>query len=517
MPSIRNQAPSLRARTNLGKSESAQAVATERLSSGLRINHAADDAAGEAIAHHFTAQIRGQHQAARNASDGISLTQTIEGALGQMDQSLQRIRELAVQSQNGSNSLEDLRAIQAEIDQQLGEIERISHQTRFNNLNVLAEDASIPLQIGAHDGDTLDINTRLVNTRTLNLDRIDVVHDPRLGGAVDKTVIDTEPAPAPAPAAPPPAVAPPPAIAPPTTTTATVNIRSGSTTLTMFQAFLVRYDFNGATYYNAQTHDFPTTGVTVNYRLTPVPAPTGGVFDIDVTTLPVLDLTTVSAAERAAIAAGTAYLPGGTITLPVTPPATPPVAPTPPAVAPVAPPTADGVKKDTPIRLFDFLQSLAPVPLTDDGRPLFDQDSKVHYLTDASGNANGDYVISGSDGNFYDISISSTGVVEFKPKDAPPTVNLKVAPMKRVSNALGQVDSLRGELGAMQNRLGSVITNLNHTAGILSQARSRIEDADYAVETSNLTRQQILQQASKVALTQANQLAQNVLALLKED
>lgn len=181
----------------------------------------------------------------------------------------------------------------------------------------------------------------------------------------------------------------------------------------MFQAFLVRYDFNGATYYNVQTHGFPTTGVIVNYRLTPVPAPTGGVFDIDVTTLPVLDLTTVSAAERAAIAAGTPYLPGGAISLPVTPPATPPVAPTPPAVAPVAPPTADGVKKDTPIRLFDFLQSLAPVPLTDDGRPLFDQDSKVHYPTDASGNANGDYVISGSDGNFYDISISSTGVVEF--------------------------------------------------------------------------------------------------------
>ncbi|WP_187378294.1 flagellin N-terminal helical domain-containing protein [Achromobacter xylosoxidans] len=515
MPSIRNQAPSLRARTNLGKSESAQAVATERLSSGLRINHAADDAAGEAIAHHFTAQIRGQHQAARNASDGISLTQTIEGALGQMDQSLQRIRELAVQSQNGSNSLEDLRAIQAEIDQQLGEIERISHQTRFNNLSVLAEDASIPLQIGAHDGDTLDINTRLVNTKTLNLDRIDVVHDPRLGGAVDKTVIDTEPAPAPA--APPPAVAPPPAIAPPTTTTATVNIRSGSTTLTMFQAFLIRYDFNGAACYNAQTHDFPTPGVIFNYRVTPVPAPTGGVFDIDVTTLPVQDVTTLSAAEIAAIALGTVFLPGGTISLPVTPPVTPPVAPAPPAPAPVAPLAAEGVKKDTPIRLLDFLQSLAPMPMTHDGRPLFDHDSKVHYLTDASGNANGDYVISGSDGNFYDISISSTGVVEFKPKDAPPTVNLKVAPMKRVSNALGQVDSLRGELGAMQNRLGSVITNLNHTAGILSQARSRIEDADYAIETSNLTRQQILQQASKVALTQANQLAQNVLALLKED
>ncbi|CAB3836953.1 hypothetical protein CV751_10040 [Achromobacter ruhlandii] len=210
---------------------------------------------------------------------------------------------------------------------------------------------------------------------------------------------------------------------------------------------------------------------------------------------------------------------GSLITVPVAPPIAPPVAPGPPATvpAPALPPTIEDVQKDTPIKLFDFLQSLAPVPTADDGRPLFDQDSKVHYLTDASCNANGEYVISGSDGNFYDISISSTGAVSFKPKGAPPTLNLKVMPMKRVTNALGQVDSLRGELGAMQNRLGSVITNLNHTADILSQARSRIEDADYAVETSNLTRQQILQQASKVALTQANQLAQNVLALLQED
>ncbi|WYX50602.1 flagellin FliC [Achromobacter xylosoxidans] len=273
MPSIRNQALSLRARTNLGKSESAQGVAMERLSSGLRINHAADDAAGESIAGHFTAQLRGQHQAARNANDGISLAQTIEGALGEMGRSLQRIRELAVQSQNGTLSLDDLQAIQAEIDQHLAEIERISHQTRFNNLDVLAQDVDIPLQIGVNDGDTIDINTRRVDTKTLELDRIDVVHDPRLGGAVDRTVIDTEPDPAPT--APPPAVAPPPAIAPPTTT-ATLNMRSGSTTLTMFQAFMVRYDFNGATYYNAQVHDFPTPGVIVNYQVTPLPTATGG-------------------------------------------------------------------------------------------------------------------------------------------------------------------------------------------------------------------------------------------------
>lgn len=221
MPSILNQSLSLRARNNLGKSESAQGVAMERLSSGLRVNHAADDAAGESIANHFTAQIRGQHQAARNANDGISLAQTIEGALGEMGRSLQRIRELAVQSQNSTNSLSDLRAIQAEIDQHLGEIERISHQTRFNNLDVLAQDANLSIQIGAHDGDTLTLSTRLVNTKTLNLDHIDVVHDPRLGSAVDRTVIDTQSKPAPIippPAvAPPPPVAPPPAVAPPPT------------------------------------------------------------------------------------------------------------------------------------------------------------------------------------------------------------------------------------------------------------------------------------------------------------
>ncbi|WP_241052587.1 flagellin [Achromobacter xylosoxidans] len=508
MPSIRNPSLSLRARSNLGKSESAQGVAMERLSSGLRINHAADDAAGEAIASGVTAQIRSQRQAARNANDGISLAQTIEGALGEMGQSLQRIRELAVQSQNSTNSLDDLRAIQDEIDQHLGEIERISHQTRFNNLDVLAQDANITLQIGTHDGDTLDLNTRLVDAKTLNLDRIDVVHDPRLGGAVDRTVIDTA-----ATAAPPVVVAPAPAPAPapPATTTATLSIRDGAHVFTIFEGYLLAYQFNATTHYIVQK-----TVPVVEYHTTTLPTPVGGTVDFDIATMPRLDRTTWSAAEQAAFTATVIpILVGGTLTIPAPAPVAPGPAPA-PAPAPVLPAATDGVKKDTPIRLLDFLQSLAPVPTADDGRPLFDQDSKVHYLTDATGNANGEYVISGSDGNFYDISISSTGEVSFKPKDAPPTVNLKVMPMKRVTNALGQVDSLRGELGAMQNRLGSVITNLNHTTDILSQARSRIEDADYAIETSNLTRQQILQQASKVALTQANQLAQNVLALLQE-
>lgn len=510
MPSIRNPSLSLRARSNLGKSESAQGVATERLSSGLRINHAADDAAGEAIASGVTAQIRGQRQAARNANDGISLAQTIEGALGEMGQSLQRIRELAVQSQNSTNSLSDLRAIQDEIDQHLAEIERISHQTRFNNLNVLAQDANVTLQIGTHDGDTLDLNTRLVDTKTLSLDRIDVVHDPRLGGATDRTVVDSAPAPAPPVVA---APAPAPPAPPPPTTTATLAIRDGAHVFGLTDAVIFSYQFNATTHYVVQL----TTAPVQEFHTTVPPTPVGGTVDFDIATMARFDRTALSAAEEAALlATGTPALIGMPITIPAAPPVTPGPAPTPTLPTPTVPTVPTGVQKDTPIRLVDFLQSLAPVPTTADGRPLFDPNSKVHYLTDASGNANGEYVISGSDGNFYDISISSTGEVSFKPKGAPPTVNLKVMPMKRVTNAMGQVDSLRGELGAMQHRLGSVITNLNHTTDILSQARSRIEDADYAIETSNLTRHQILQQASKVALTQANQLAQNVLALLQE-
>lgn len=515
MPSIRTQTLSLRARSQLAKSESAQGVALERLSSGLRINHAADDAAGNAVASHFTAHIRGQHQAARNANDGISLAQTIEGALGEMGHSLQRIRELAVQAQNGSNSLGDLQAIQAEIDQQLGEIERISHQTRFNQLEALSQDADLTIQTGAHDGDTIDIKTRRIDTQTLNLDRLDVVHDPRLGASTDKTVISAHAEPAPPVAAPPPVGALPPVAAPPATTTATLHIRVGATVLTGLNAHVFRYDFNGAPRYIVQEHGAIAPLSVTNYRLDPLPLPTGGVLDIDLAALPAIDLAKLSPAEQAALATATAHFAGTAITVPAAPaapPAPPPAAP-PPALAP----TADVVQKDTPIRLLDFLRSLAPVPTAEDGRPLFDADTKVHYLMNASGQANGEYVISGSDGNFYDISIAPSGEVSFKPKDAPPTVNVKVAPMKRVAHALAQVDSLRGELGAVQNRLGSVITNLTHTADILIQARGRIEDADFAVETSNLTRQQILQQASKVALTQANQLAQNVLALLQED
>lgn len=154
---------------NLTKSQAAQSTAIQRLSSGLRINSAKDDAAGQAIANRITAQVNGFKQALRNSNDGISLAQTAEGALGEINNNLQRIRELAVQALNGTNSSSDKVSIQAEIDQRLDEINRTSEQTSFNGIKVLASTKSLPIQVGANDNETISIPIQETNTNSLGL------------------------------------------------------------------------------------------------------------------------------------------------------------------------------------------------------------------------------------------------------------------------------------------------------------------------------------------------------------
>src|SRR5688500_14485809 len=138
MPQVINtNIASLNAQRNLTASQSALQTSLQRLSSGLRINSAKDDAAGLAIADRFSTQIRGLNQAVRNANDGISLAQTAEGALGEMGNNLQRIRELAVQAANSTNSASDRAAINEEVQQRLAEIDRTSSQTSFNGQKIL--------------------------------------------------------------------------------------------------------------------------------------------------------------------------------------------------------------------------------------------------------------------------------------------------------------------------------------------------------------------------------------------
>jgi flagellin len=159
MSVINTNVLSLVTQNNLLKSQSSLATAVERLSSGLRINSAKDDAAGQAIANRFTANIKGLTQASRNANDGVSLAQTAEGGLKEINNNLQRIRELTVQAKNGTNSAADLASIQSEVDQRLDEIDRVAGQTDFNGTKVLSAALNMNIQVGAKDNETIAITT----------------------------------------------------------------------------------------------------------------------------------------------------------------------------------------------------------------------------------------------------------------------------------------------------------------------------------------------------------------------
>ncbi|MHA6311686.1 FliC/FljB family flagellin [Pantoea sp. S-LA4] len=178
---INTNSLSLITQNNINKNQSALSTSIERLSSGLRINSAKDDAAGQAIANRFTSNIKGLTQAARNANDGISAAQTTEGALSEINNNLQRIRELTVQAQNGTNSDSDKSSIQDEIKSRLDEIDRVSGQTQFNGVNVLAKDGAMKIQVGANDGETITIDLKKIDSSTLGLSTFNVT------GPVSKT------------------------------------------------------------------------------------------------------------------------------------------------------------------------------------------------------------------------------------------------------------------------------------------------------------------------------------------
>ena len=365
MSVINTNITSMIGQSNLSKSQNALQTSMERLSSGMRINSAKDDAAGQAIANRMTSQINGLAQAQRNANDGISVAQTAEGSLNQINDNLQRIRELSVQAQNGTNSADDLTSIQDEIGQRLAEIDRISEETSFNGVSVLASDQGLQIQVGANDGETITVNLKEINSTTLNLGDFNV------NGATAATTDDLLAA----------------------------AVENDTVTI-------------GGTEYTLQADGDWTDGAT-----TP-------------TTLTTAELNDAIAAETTAVTASI----GGDA-----------------------------------------------------------------YSIDNEG------------------AVTSTGDAVFLEEGNLTTTPAAIAtegPMAALDAALNQVDSLRSELGAVQNRFEDAITNLNTNETNLAAARSRIEDADYAVEVANMTRAQILQQAGTSVLAQANQIPQNVLSLL---
>ncbi|EKN3568651.1 FliC/FljB family flagellin [Yersinia enterocolitica] len=369
MAVINTNSLSLLTQNNLNKSQSSLGTAIERLSSGLRINSAKDDAAGQAIANRFTSNIKGLTQAARNANDGISIAQTTEGSLNEINNNLQRVRELTVQATTGSNSSTDLNSIQDEINLRLSEIDRVSSQTQFNGTKVLAENTTMKIQVGANDGETIDINLQKIDSGTLGL------------------------------------------------------------------------------------KDFTVTGV--GNALTSLTKEAAGVTTT----------TAVTMAKAVTDIVGT--------------------------------------------------------------------DATVHGVgaVNKTTGAYGDYVIRTSSGQQFKAEVDAASGAATLDATTPPTKadidagtakqytptggGATASPLAALDKAISNVDQLRSSLGAVQNRFESAVTNLNNTVTNLSSARSRIEDADYATEVSNMSKNQILQQAGTSVLAQANQVPQTVLSLLR--
>lgn len=192
MISLATNVTSLMVLKNLRSSQQAMQTAMQRLSSGLRINSAKDDPAGQAIANRMEAQIRGMNQAIRNTNDGISMVQTAESTLNQINDNLQRIRELSVKAANGTNASSDLASIQIEIDQRLEEIDRLAAQSNFNGIGLFGSDQTLNIQVGANAGDTIGVRFEAMGIEALNLDGFSVLDDgsatPNPMDAIDEAI-----------------------------------------------------------------------------------------------------------------------------------------------------------------------------------------------------------------------------------------------------------------------------------------------------------------------------------------
>jgi flagellin len=422
---INTNSLSLITQNNINKNQSALSTSMERLSSGLRINSAKDDAAGQAIANRFTSNIKGLTQAARNANDGISAAQTTEGALSEINNNLQRVRELTVQSQNGTNSDSDLGSIQDEIKSRLSEIDRVSGQTQFNGVNVLAKDGAMKIQVGANDGETINIDLKKIDSSTLGLS----------GFGVSKNALKTSDA-------------------------ITQVGASGSLKNVDLSAVAtaLKVDASSLSLKNVQT----SAGAATSTYVVSSGSDNYAVSVDDTTGKVALNTTDVSYTD-----------------------------------------SANGVTAGTMSGQF------------------------VKVGGDATGAAQGYVTVQGKDyntaaGAIVNGGATGTTAVASNIGDIASATNTNVHtgsatanPLALLDKAIASVDNFRSSLGAVQNRLNSAVTNLNNTTTNLSAAQSRIQDADYATEVSNMSKAQIVQQAGNSVLGKANQVPQQVLSLLQ--
>jgi len=432
---INTNSLSLITQNNINKNQSALSTSMERLSSGLRINSAKDDAAGQAIANRFTSNIKGLTQAARNANDGISAAQTTEGALSEINNNLQRVRELTVQAQNGTNSDSDLSSIQDEIKSRLGEIDRVSGQTQFNGVNVLAKDGAMKIQVGANDGETISINLQQIDSSTLGLSGFSVsANSLKVGSSLTELTAAKG--------------------------TAAVNVDMTTAASDLTAGLGKNVSASEITLHNVLSNTgAPTNQFVVEYGSDSYAA------SIDHATGAVsLNKTDVKYTDSDN-GLSTAATQGNQL-----------------------------------VKVASDSTGAAASYVTFQGK---------NYAVDSTKGLTDDSTKTAGTNNVTTIELSGAG------KTAEFVGAASADPLATLDKAIAQVDKFRSSLGAVQNRLNSAVTNLNNTTTNLSAAQSRIQDADYAVEVSNMSKAQIVQQAGNSVLGKANQVPQQVLSLLQ--
>ncbi|MBS1189586.1 MAG: flgL [Rhodocyclaceae bacterium] len=511
---INTNVASLNAQRNMNTSQGSLATSLQRLSSGLRINSAKDDAAGLAISERFTSQIRGQDQARRNANDGISLSQTAEGALQSAGDVLQRIRELAVQSSNATNSASDRQALNAEVIQLTAELDRIAKTTEFNGQKLLdGSFGAATFQVGANAGQTIQATTANFSTNQYGNYRIGslaaTATNPRgdltVGTGTTGTNLSTA-KPAAAYVA---GTAPTSAIA---ADTLTLNGAVGSKGITITAGDSAK---TVATNINTQAG---LTGVTATAKT-----------EIDVVSMTANNSYKLDVYSNNATAVTVSFTIGSSVN-------------TDGLASAVA--AFNDVSSRTGItaRVNDAGTGITLLNASGEniaiGNAASGSNAMAVQNTNGTGNqavgtgfatmVNGQLTLD-SDKSFSYTAGNTAGGAQTTYFTGPSSA----AQLQRVSDldvntvdaaqrtlsiadaALTAVNGQRAKFGALQSRFETTIANLQISSENMSASRSRIRDADFAAETANLTRAQILQQAGTAMLAQANTLPQNVLKLLQ--
>ena len=475
---INTNIAALNAQRNLGKTQGMLNQSLQRLSSGLRINSAKDDAAGLAITNRMTVQIRGLNQAARNANDGISLAQTAEGAMQEATNNLQRIRELAIQAGSSSNSATDRASLNDEVTQLVAEIDRVATQTTFNGRVLLdGTFGTQAFQVGINSGETISFSISSARASALG-----VGSGSSYSSSIDGAVI------------------------------------TAGTALTAGGVAINGYQVGASVSDGVSTTDATGSALAKANAINAISGDTGVTATVNATTL---SATALAAGDNSA-----AILINGV--------------------------TIDNLTSasDAHLNAGEMVAAINEVSAqTGVTAALDDATTGAYTLTAADGRninialtttgdsglsaattyADMDFSSSSSSGITLSGTLATAAIIGADAQTATVTtsagagvssIDISTAAgasgaLSIVDSAIATIDSNRASLGAIQNRFESTISNLQSVSENVSAARSRVMDADFAVETANMTKAQVMQQAGIAMLAQANMLPQAVLSLLQ--